>query len=188
MTIPANPNTYLSKSQFIRGLQCHKSLYLHKYRPDLKDVISEQQQKLFKTGIDVGRVAQQLFPNGLLITYDNVPLSDQIRITTEEIQKGTVTLYEAAFSFNDVFAKLDILHRGPDGWELYEVKATTGVEDVHLDDIALQYYVLNGSGLPVSRVFLVHLNNEYVRNGDLEIERLFTINDFTDTTKLKLPR
>jgi len=185
MTIPAKPNTYLSKSQFIRGLQCHKSLYLHKYHPELRDVISEQQQKLFQTGIDVGKVAQDLFPGGVRISFNSVPLTDQSRITEDEIQKGAVTLYEAAFIFNDVFAKLDILHRGYDGWELYEVKATTGVEDVHLDDIALQYYVLSGSGLPVSRVFLVHLNNEYVRNGYLEVERLFTINDFTDTTKTK---
>jgi hypothetical protein len=82
-------------------------------------------------------------------------------------------------------SKTDILHRGSNGWELYEAKAATGVEDVHLDDIALQYYVLNGSGLTISRVCLVHLNNEYVRNGDLEVEMLFTINDFTETTKLK---
>ena len=91
ITIPAKPNTYLSKSQFIRGLQCHKSLYLHKYHPELRDQISEQQQKLFQTGIDVGKVAKGLFPGGVLIAYDNVPLSDQIRITGEEIQKGTVT-------------------------------------------------------------------------------------------------
>jgi hypothetical protein len=133
----------------------------------------------------VGKVAQDLLTGGVMIAYDNASLSEQIRITGEEIQKGTITLYEAAFSFNNVFAKLDILHRGSTGWELYEVKATTGVEDVHLDDIALQYYVLSGSGLPVSRIFLVHLNNEYVRNGDLEVERLFTINDFTKNTKLK---
>ena len=84
MTIPAKPNTYLSKSQFIRGLQCHKSLYLHKYYPELKDVISEQQQKLFQTGIDVGKVAQQLFPGGVLISFNSVPLTDQIRIIVRD--------------------------------------------------------------------------------------------------------
>jgi hypothetical protein len=95
------PNTFLSKSQFIRGLQCHKSLYLHKYHPELRDVLSEQQQKLLQTGIAVGRVAQKLFLGGVLIAYDNVPISEQIRITKEEIQKDTVTLYEAACSFKD---------------------------------------------------------------------------------------
>ena len=28
---------YLSKSLFVRGVRCHKSLYLQKYRPELKD-------------------------------------------------------------------------------------------------------------------------------------------------------
>ena len=57
-------STYLSKSLFIRGLQCHKSLYLHKYHPELKDEISEEQEAKFQTGINVGIYAQKLFPGG----------------------------------------------------------------------------------------------------------------------------
>jgi len=56
---------YLSKSLFIRGLQCHKSLYLQKYQPELKDAVTEEAQRRFDVGYDVGALAQQLFPGGV---------------------------------------------------------------------------------------------------------------------------
>lgn len=55
----------LSKSAFIRGVQCLKSLYLNKKRPFLRDRISDAQQAVFKRGTDVGVLARQLFPCGV---------------------------------------------------------------------------------------------------------------------------
>lgn len=173
-------NIYLSKSQFIRGLQCHKSLYLHKYCPELKDEISEQQEAAFQSGKDVGIYAQKLFPNGVEIPFDDVTLSDQLSRTAKEIENGTMVIYEAAFSFDNIFVKVDILRKHEDKWEIYEVKNSTSVKDVYHNDIAVQYYVLKGSGLPVSKAFLVHINNQYVKNGDIEVDKLFSVQDFTD--------
>lgn len=71
-------NTYLSKSLFVRGLQCHKSLYLHKYHPELKKEISSEQESLFESGKDVGLLAQHLFPGGVEISYEGLSHSEQL--------------------------------------------------------------------------------------------------------------
>ena len=173
-------DAYLSKSLFIRGLQCHKSFYLHKYSPELKDEISEQQEASFQIGTDVGIYAQNLFPNGVEILFDDVTLTDQLSRTTKEIEDGTAVIYEAAFSFDNIFVKVDILRRHEGKWEIYEVKNSTSVKDHHYNDVAVQYYVLKGAGLPVSKAFLVHINSQYVRNGDIEVDKLFTVQDLTD--------
>src|SRR5271169_1095870 len=184
-----NINTYLSKSLFLRGLQCPKSLYLHKYRPELRDEISDDQRALFRTGIDVGRYAQQLFPGGIEVPYDETSHTAQLEMTQAEIDKGTTTLYEAAFSHDDVFVKVDILHKDQEGWKFFEVKSTTDIksakdiEKVYLDDAAIQFYVLTGSGLPVSKIFLTYINNQYVRNGEIDPKSLFIIADITDSVK-----
>ena len=55
----------LSKSTFMRSCQCQKSLFLHKFYPDLRDEMDESQEAVFERGISVGQLAQKLFPNGV---------------------------------------------------------------------------------------------------------------------------
>ena len=172
-------NTNLSKSLFIRGLQCHKSLYLHKYHPDLKDAVSEEQEEKFWAGSDVGTYAQKLFPDGIEIFWDDNSFFNQIEQTKAAIDRGVKIIYEAAFSYDNIFVKVDILRKWRGKWEIYEVKSSTAVKDHHYVDVALQYHVLKGSGLPVSKGFVVHINNQYVRDGDIEVNKLFTKKDIT---------
>ena len=55
-------NSRLSKSTFIRGLQCEKSLFLYKHHYKLKDPISPSLQSIFDQGTSIGLLAQELFP------------------------------------------------------------------------------------------------------------------------------
>ena len=45
----------LSKSQYIRGLQCHKSLWLYKHKPEPRDIPDNQTQSSFEKGSDLGK-------------------------------------------------------------------------------------------------------------------------------------
>lgn len=170
---------YLSKTLFLKGIQCPKLLYLTKYNPELRDEISEEQEYLFQTGTEVGLLAQQLFPGGVEIPYDGLSHNEQLEETQRAISNRNQTIYEASFSYDNIFVKNDLLHKGKKGWKLYEVKGSTEIKDVYLDDIALQYYVVKGSGLPLEKAFVVYINNEYVRKGAIEPERLFIIEDVT---------
>ncbi len=174
-------NISISKSQFLKGIQCLKSLYLLKYHPELIPEIDESQEALFQSGKEVGVIARGLFPGGVEIVFDAENFSKQLEQTKTEIKKGANILYEAAFSHNSLFIKSDIFKKSPRGWELYEVKSSTKIkeEDLHFEDVAFQYHVLNGIGLSISKAHLVHINNQYERNGDIEVEKLFTINDVT---------
>jgi hypothetical protein len=179
------PRLHLSKSLFMRGLQCPKSLYLDRYHPGLRDEITASQQRLFQSGTDVGMLARDVHPGGVEIPFAGFSVRQQLQRTAAEIKRGTTTLYEAAFTYDDVFVKVDILHKGTRGWELCEIKGTTAVKDVHIDDVALQYYVLAGAGIDLVKTNLVHLNNQYVRKGDLEVDKLFSIEDVTRAVRAR---
>ena len=179
------PNLYLSKSLFIRGLQCHKSLYLDRYSPELRDEVSDGQERAFQFGYDVGYLAWNLFPGGVEIPHEG-SYDEKIQKTKETMSR-TGIIYEGSFSHDAVFIKADILLKGARGWALYEVKASTQVKEVHLNDSAIQYYVINGSGIPVSSVRLVHINNEYIRKGDIEPNKLFVTEDITKVVKERQP-
>jgi len=172
---------FLSKSQFTRGLQCHKSLWLLKKRPELRAEPDVGLQARFDAGTKVGILAQQLFPDGVALEY-NSGITKNIGTTQELIASGAQTIYEATFRHDNVLAMVDILHKGPDGWELYEVKSSTETKDIFINDTAIQYYVVAGTGISISRVFLVHLNNQYIRMGDLDLKKLFATDDVSALT------
>ena len=175
-------NTGLSKSLYLRGKQCSKSLYLYKHHRSLRDEASPSQQAIFDKGTDVGTLAQQLFPGGTEISFDGSSLPEQVKETQELISEGETTIYEASFEYDGLFVMVDILHKGDDGWELYEVKSSTSVKDVNYYDVAFQYYVLSGAGIDPQKACLVHINNEYVRDGDIEVQKLFAVSDLTNET------
>lgn len=168
-------NTHiLSKSSFLRGLQCEKQLYLFKHRPEWSDKLTDMQKAIFSRGTDVGKLAQQLYPRGIDASPKSyTDYSESLTQTKELIEQKQNVIYEAAFQFDDVLVASDIVVRDGDKWKVFEVKSSTSVNDVHVNDAAVQYYVLSGCGLDISDFSIIFINNQYVREGELDIQKLF---------------
>ncbi|RKY95435.1 MAG: DUF2779 domain-containing protein, partial [Ignavibacteriae bacterium] len=166
----------LSKSSFIKGLQCDKHLYLYKYHYKEMDDFSEMQKAIFKRGTNVGILAQKLFPGGEVATTGEPPNYTKGLIKTNElISKKTKAIYEAAFQFNEVLVINDILVRDGSKWNAYEVKSSTSVSETYLNDAALQYYILSNSGIEINDFSIIYINNQYTRQSELNINELFNI-------------
>ena len=118
----------LSKSQYLRGLQCPKALWLHRYRPDLKPDIPPARQYLFDSGREVGRLAQSYFQGGVEIVAAYNRIEEAVRSTIIESRRKPAALFEAAALTTDgAYSRIDIMRpRGRSGvWDLVEVKSTT---------------------------------------------------------------
>lgn len=174
----------LSKSQYIRGLQCHKSLWLYKNRPELRDEADKAQESLFNTGYNVGELAKQLFPNGVEIEFDADNFDGMIAQTKELIKTGCEVIYEATFKENGIFAMADILVKNGTSWDMYEVKASTAVKEYHLNDASVQWYALSHA-IELNKAYIVHINNKYIREGELDVKQLFSIADISDEVKAR---
>ncbi len=153
------------------GCQCPKRLWLDKNMSNEREDDSSQ-TSIFQKGIEVGLLAQELFPAGILIDAES--LQKRINDTRNLVHNGQTIIYEAAFEFNNTYCAVDILMKKEDKWYAYEVKSSNSVKDLFIQDLALQYYVLNGVGLKLEDVYVVHLNKNYIRKGDLNINDLFT--------------
>jgi len=100
----------LSKSSFIKGLQCEKHLFLYKYHYNEMDELSHMQKAIFKRGTNVGELAQKLFPGGILAAEESPPNYEKaIRKTKELIDNGVKVIYEAAFIYNEVLSIADVV-------------------------------------------------------------------------------
>lgn len=170
----------LSKSTFLMGRQCSKLLW---FRYNAKDQIpapDENQQAIFDQGTEVGELAQQLFPGGIVVAPNIINPSEVIAETQKAILSRR-PLYEAAFAYHGGYARADILVPvAGNAWDLVEVKSTTQLkEDVHLPDIAFQAFVLTGAGIKLRKCFLAHINNEFVRQGAIDPQKFFTLEEVT---------
>jgi len=158
-------------------------LYLNKFRPYLRDKITEEQLAKFARGHAVGKMAQQLFPGGVVIPR---PGKSSATKTEQLINDGFPVIYEACFIFDQVIVALDILVKQPVGWYAYEVKSSAALSDVYFNDAYLQYYVINGSGLKPEKFFLVHRNMDIELTEFADLDEAFIFTDVTDECELKL--
>ena len=173
----------ISKSQYLKGIQCPKALWLYRHRSDLKPEVSEAQQHLFDTGHEIGELAKHYFKSGVEITAEYYQIDKAIKSTNDYIRQGERIIFEAtAASPDGGFSRIDILKKAnrTDVWDLIEVKASTGVRNYYLDDITFQRYAFANAGYQVRKSVLMHVNNQYMRTGDLNIKELFVLEDCTE--------
>lgn len=151
----------LSKSTYLKSLQCLKALYLYKHHYKLRDPVSPALLQRFEKGHDIGTMAQSLFPGGI----DCKPkhpwdYRKSVEQTKELIQKKYEVIYEAAFQHRGVLAVADIVLNKNGRWIVYEVKSSISVSETYLEDAALQFEVISSSGLEVDEFFILHLNRK----------------------------
>lgn len=169
----------ISKSKFLSGLQCQKLLWFYYNAKDEIPKPDAAQQAIFDQGHEVGALAKKMFPGGIEVGAGVFDLPEAIRLTTDAV-KLRKPLFEAAFTSNGGYARVDILNpiKG-DAWDIIEVKSSTSLKDVNLSDIAFQAWVLTNAGLTIRRCFLCLVNNKYVRRGEIDPKEFFTLEDIT---------
>ena len=170
----------LSKSKYCKVVQCEKIIWLNRYKPECK--VAKNNDSIFKTGKKVGELAKGYFGDYEDIEYDE-NLSAMIEKTAELLKDKPNVITEASFSYDNNFCSVDILKNDCDGVEIYEVKSSTDLEKhpIYQDDVAYQYYVLSNLGLNVKKAYILYINNEYEKDGELDLDKLFNSEDVTDT-------
>src|SRR5258708_7560194 len=125
----------LSKSRYIIGLQCSKRLWLGWHNPEPRS--EPEPGTILAIGTDVGVAARLLVPGGVLVEEGPHRHPEAVERTRHLIADPTVpAIFEAAFAFDCVLMRADILERLPSGaWCLAEVRSTTRVKPEHLHDL-----------------------------------------------------
>ena len=178
----------LSKSKFIAGLQCHKRVYLEVHRPQLATPPDPSTQAMYDMGTEIGVLAQRRFPGGVLVTAGYRQREAALAETAALLQDVNVpAIFEAAVQHDGVLVRVDILERVstdeglPPAWRLIEVKSSTRVKEVHLDDLAIQSQVLSGAGLTIAGTCLMHIDTGYFyEGGEVDLQKLFAVEDLSD--------
>ena len=177
--------TNISKSKYCSGVQCPKMLWLKIHKPELFDN-SVMREAILEAGTKVGELARGLFGDFKVVKFGDS--SKMAQETKDLISAGEKVIAEASFLYAGLFCSIDILKNLGEGRvELYEVKSSTSVNDIYLHDVSFQVYVLEKCGYTVEKACLVHINNQYIRGQELELEKLFAIKDLTEVVHQMQP-
>src|SRR3989344_7097348 len=160
----------LTKSKYLIGLECPRFLWKTINEPQEIEKPSAADKFKFEEGDKVGELAKSLFKNGVDIPIDN--FSENLN-KSKILIKEKKPLFEAGFLYKNCFSRADILTPNEDGWDIIEVKSGTKVKDVNIHDVAFQKYVYEGNGIKIKNCYLMHLNKNYIKKGDIEVDKIF---------------
>jgi len=167
----------ISKSDYILSLKYPLALWLKKHKSDLQ---TEFNEGILFQGNEIGLLAQKLYTDGKEITYK--PWEQKALVQTEKfIAEGVETIFEAvAQTPLGEYCAADILTKNDDGtWTIIEVKSSTECKEYHLLDLSFQYYVFTNAGYNIQNCYVATINNQYMREGEIDPLKLFKIHNVT---------
>lgn len=176
----------LSKSRIIACKQCPKRLWLQIHRRDLQEV-SDEADYGFQIGYEVGEVARDLYPNGILIE-DEDDLSAALKSTKVAMADyPDRPIFEATFQHDGVLARVDLLLPTDAGYRMVEVKASASVKPSHIDDCAVQAWVIKQNDIALTSVELAHIDTSFVYQDDGDYHGIFHAEKLDDVVYALLP-
>ena len=153
----------LTKTNFLQFQKCPKSLWLLKNKPKIypRKVGSNYEDKLAAEGYEVQRLVQDFF---------------------QKHESSNKYLFEKIYkSEGELYACADIIRKNEDGTvNIYEVKSSGSVGPEHLTDATFQTIVVEKSGISVKSVYIIHLNKEYIRQDELNVEEMMSFSLVTE--------
>ena len=149
----------ITKTDFMRGMQCRKMLWLDKYKPSLRVIPPYIQEKL-DAGNEFGDRAMAMFGDyeEMTVYRPGTQIPDKKAMaakTAEHLEKGTPVICEAAFIYYNNYCAVDILKETDSGYDFYEVKNAGKVHKQFIRDAAFQYYILSRCKIKVGKIYIV---------------------------------
>lgn len=146
---------------------------------------SDSLQAIFDAGHDFEQYAESLFPGGVTIGFSDYDsyLDMPVR-TTAAIEQGSRTIFQGRFEYQQLTFICDIIQFVSDKEvDLYEIKSTASAKEEHKPDLAFQMVVLEKLGYSVRNIAVIHVDSSYVREGDIEPEKLCATTDVSEDVK-----
>lgn len=191
----------ISKTDFILWRECPHNTWVKKNKPEVYNSfeISEFEKSLGEIGNEVELVARKMFPDGYLVEKRSAGAQE---LTQTLLTEKKSVIFQAVFATDKFMAASDVLkwNETEGAYDIYEIKmSSAGLDGEEVgkelkdeqfeNDLAFQSNVADLVGLKIAKKYLIRLNKDYVRKGELDLTpgALFIIEDKTETIDKLMP-
>lgn len=177
----------ISKSDYMMFLRHPAWLWLKKHDKKKLPAVDENLQAIFDTGHMFEQYAEASFPDSVQLGFDSYDEYISLpKRTMEALAEGAKTIFQGRFEYKDLTFICDIIQVvGDKIVDLYEIKSSTGANTSHELDLAFQMVVLEGCGFTVRNIAVIHVNGDYIREGDIKANEITATTDVTEEVKSK---
>ena len=143
-------------------------------------------ERVFEAGFEVEEHAYKLYLGGIKAGGNEI--REVIAISSKLMKDRTPVIFQATVSGNNLFCRSDIIKYNNElkAWDIIEVKSATEPKEIYFDDLAFQKICFEEAGHKVGRICLIHINNQYVKNGAINPHELLTEVDVTAEVNARL--
>ncbi len=163
-------------------------LWLKKFDKAKLPPVDDNLQAIFDAGNLFESYAEQLFDGGQRIGFSSYQeyLSLPAR-TTAAIETGAKVLFQARFETPLITCICDVVEFvGDKTIDLYEIKSGTSVKQENIYDLAFQTHVLQSCGYEVRSIYVITVNGQFVRHGDIKARELCVVTEVTEDVKAEI--
>lgn len=155
----------LTKSDFISYLESPLHLWSKTNGQVTQQEKSAYDQHLAKQGYEVEALAKEFLTKKV----------------AREYPAGTTISFEEVLEDGNYQSRIDALVHDVvhNTYDLYEIKSSTTIHTEHKYDVTFQYLV-GKNVIPIYKVYLVRVSNEYGKDGEIDINQLFVIEDMSE--------
>ena len=154
----------------MKYLECPLGLWMQKNMPELIPEDTIDVKRVMEMGREVDDFSRKLFEGGAEVRgYNHAGWQN----TQKAMNSGAEILFQPTVVAGDITCRADILERNGAGWIINEVKAATSFKKEYSYDVAFQRICFENAGIKIEGTNLIHINNKYVKEGDVEPKKLF---------------
>ena len=179
----------ISKSDYMLFLRHPAWLWLKKHQPERLPQPDANLQAVFDTGHLFEVYAEQLFDNSVKLGFSGYEQYLSLPSKTETLlEQHTPVILQGRLEVDGLTCIFDVLQRFDEQTlNLIEIKSSTKAKDEHFYDLAFQALTLERLGWRVGEISIVHVNNDYVRQGEIDPQQLCARTEVTKEVKALLP-
>lgn len=175
----------LSKSDYMLFLRHPAWLWLKKFEKEKLPSVDDSLQAIFDAGYEFESYTEKLFPEGIRLGFGNYQEYLSLpQKTKNALDEGVSTIFQGRFEVDNLTCIVDVLDRvDGDTFDLIEIKSSTRAKPEHNYDLAFQVIVLEKSGYKIRNISVIHANKDYVRDGDIDPDKLVAKTDVTEKVR-----
>jgi hypothetical protein len=151
-------------------------------------LVDDNLQAIFDTGHEFEPYAEAQFPKALQLGFNDYReyLSLPAR-TNQALADGAKTIFQGRFEYKNFTFICDVIDVVEGKTiDLYEIKSSTSAKLDHEYDLAFQLMVLEGCGYSVRNIAVIHVDNNYIRQGEIDAGAICATTDVSEAVKEKL--